>query len=78
MLAVWSRQTAGEGLPGPGIGLIIGWLAVLLLAFHWARVVWSRTAVQLAAEAERRQAVAQRQHKTLLDDLGDDPEKPNP
>ncbi|MDF2584665.1 MAG: hypothetical protein K0R33_3308, partial [Mycobacterium sp.] len=22
--------------------------------------------------------VAQRQHKTLLDDLGDDPEKPNP
>jgi hypothetical protein len=78
MLAVWSRQTAGEGLPGPGIGLIIGWLAVLLLAFHWARVVWSRTAVQLAAEAERRQAVAQRQHKTLLDDLGDDPEKPGP
>jgi hypothetical protein len=41
-------------------------------------VVWSRTAVQLAAEAERRQAVAQRQHKTLLDDLGDDPEKPGP
>jgi hypothetical protein len=78
MLAVWSRQTAGAGLPGPGIGLIIGWLAVLLLAFHWARVVWSRTAVQLAAEAERRQAVAQRQHKTLLDDLGDDPEKPGP
>lgn len=78
MLAVWSRQTAGEGLPGPGIGLIIGWLAVLLLAFHWARVVWSRTAVQLAAEEERRQAVAKRQHKTLLEDLGDDPEKPKP
>ena len=76
MLAVWSRQTAGAGLPGPGFGLIIGWLAVLLLAFHWARVVWSRTAVQLAAEAERRQAVAERQHKTLLDDLGDDHDKP--
>lgn len=76
MLAVWSRQTAGAGLPGPGFGLIIGWLAVLLLAFHWARVVWSRTAVQLAAEAERRQAVAERQHKTLLEDLGDDPDKP--
>ena len=76
MLAVWSRQTAGAGLPGPGFGLIIGWLAVLLLAFHWARVVWSRTAVQLAAEAERRQAVAERQHKTLLDDLGDDPDRP--
>jgi hypothetical protein len=76
MLAVWSRQTAGAGLPGPGFGLIIGWVAVLLLAFHWARVVWSRTAVQLAAEAERRQAVAERQHKTLLEDLGDDPDKP--
>lgn len=72
MLAVWSRQTAGEGLPGPGIGLVIGWIAVLLLAFHWARVVWSRTAVQLAAEEERRRAVAARQHKTLLDDLGPD------
>ncbi len=76
MLAVWSRQTAGEGYPGPGIGLIIGWIAVLLLAFHWARVVWSRTAVQLAAEAERRQAVAQRQRTSLLGDLGDDTEKP--
>jgi hypothetical protein len=80
MLAVWSRQTAGEGLPGPGIGLVIGWIAVLLLAFHWARVVWSRTAVQLAAEEERRRSVAQRQHKTLLDDLdpdaGPDPDKP--
>ncbi|MGK2902654.1 MAG: Rv2732c family membrane protein [Mycobacterium sp.] len=76
MLAVWSRQTAGEGYPGPGIGLIIGWIAVLLLAFHWARVVWSRTAVQLAAEAERRQAVTQRQRTSLLEDLGDDTEKP--
>ena len=73
MLAVWSRQTAGAGLPGPGIGLVIGWLAVLLLAFHWARVVWSRTAVQLAAEAERREAVAHRQNKTLLEDFDADP-----
>lgn len=78
MLAVWSRQTAGQGLPGPGIGLVIGWIAVLLLAFHWARVVWSRTALQLAAEEDRRRAVAQRQTKTLLDDLGEDPEKPKP
>jgi hypothetical protein len=76
MLAVWSRQTAGAGYPGPGIGLIIGWIAVLLLAFHWARVVWSRTAVQLAAEEQRRQAVARRQHTSLLEDLGDDTEKP--
>ncbi len=32
--------------PGPGIGLILGWITVILLAFHWARVVWTRTAVQ--------------------------------
>ena len=54
MLAVWSRQTVGRAAPGPGIGLIIGWIAVIVLTFHWARVVWSRTAVQLAAEEERR------------------------
>ncbi|QYL24949.1 Rv2732c family membrane protein [Mycolicibacterium diernhoferi] len=80
MLAVWSRQTAGEGMPGPGIGLIIGWIGVLLLAFHWARVVWSRTALQLAAEAQRRQAIAERQNHTLLDDTfpddrGDEPKR---
>lgn len=54
MLAVWSRQTAAEGLPGPGAGLLLGWLTVILLAFHWARVVWTRTALQMAAESERR------------------------
>ena len=73
MLAVWSRQTAAAGLPGPGYGLIIAWSAVILLAFHWARVVWSRTAVQLAAEDERRRAAAAQQNKGLLDDLGPDP-----
>jgi len=25
MLAVWSRQTAGPGHPGPGIGLVVAW-----------------------------------------------------
>ena len=44
---------------------------MILLTFHWARVVWSRTAVQLAAEEERRRFVAERQRKGLLD--GDDP-----
>ena len=44
----------GRAVPGPGIGLVIGWIAVIVLTFHWARVVWSRTAVQLAAEEERR------------------------
>ncbi|BDY31245.1 Rv2732c family membrane protein [Mycolicibacterium mageritense] len=70
MLAVWSRQTA-VGHPGPGIGLMIAWIAVVVLTFHWARVVWSRTAVQLAAEEERRQAAAKRAQRGLLDDVAD-------
>jgi len=69
MLAVWSRQTAIHGHPGPGIGLIIGWIAAILLTFHWARVVWTRTALQLAAEAQRRQEAADRQATSLLDGL---------
>jgi hypothetical protein len=69
LLAVWSRQTAGE-YPGPGVGLIVAWFAVIVLTYHWVRVVWARTAVQLAAEEERRRAVAERQKKGLLDDLG--------
>jgi hypothetical protein len=72
LLAVWSRQTAPEPHPGPGIGLILGWLTVIVLTFHWARVVWTRTALQLAAEQERRRAVAERQQKGLLDNLDDD------
>jgi hypothetical protein len=55
------------------------------LTFHWARVVWARTIVQLAAEEQRRRIVAQQQSKTLLDSLqadtgdadsGDNPESP--
>jgi len=77
MLAVWSRQTAVTGAPGPGAGLVIGWIAVVFLTFHWARVVWSRTAVHLAAEEERRRAAAQRQSRSLLDNLdGEDNERP--
>jgi hypothetical protein len=74
MLAVWSRQTVAASHPGPGIGLIVAWIAVILLTFHWARVVWSRTAVQLAAEEERRRHVAERQSKGLLDDPGPNPD----
>lgn len=66
MLAVWSRQTAA-GHPGPGIGLILGWLAVIVLTFHWARVVWSRTALQLAAEEDRRRQAAEHQQRGVLD-----------
>ena len=69
LLAVWSRQTAVHGHPGPGIGLLLGWLTVILLTFHWARVVWTRTAVQLAAEEQRRAAAAERQSRSLLDDV---------
>ncbi|HTY27870.1 MAG TPA: hypothetical protein VMD51_06950 [Mycobacterium sp.] len=82
MLAVWSRQTALHGHPGPGVGLIVGWITVILLTFHWARVVWTRTAVQLAAEEQRRREAAERQSRSLLDDVdrreGQPPAEENP
>ncbi|MUL67226.1 hypothetical protein BOO86_22315 [Mycobacterium sp. CBMA 234] len=67
MLAIWSRNTVVHPYPGPGFGLYLAWLAVIMLTFHWARVVWSRTAVQLAAEAERRDSAAEQQKRGLLD-----------
>lgn len=78
LLAVWSRQTALGPNPGPGVGLIIAWITVILLAYNWARVVWSRTALQLAAEQERRRAAAKRQTKGLLDSLDDDTDGDGP
>ena len=77
LLAVWSRQTVAAGHPGPGVGLVVAWITVILLTFHWARVVWSRTIVQLAAEEQRRRAAVHRQSRTLLETL-DDPEAPEP
>ncbi|HSS25820.1 MAG TPA: hypothetical protein VLL82_15800 [Mycobacterium sp.] len=83
LLAVWSRQTVAAGHPGPGVGLIVAWITVILLTFHWARVVWSRTIVQLAAEEQRRRIVAQQQSKTLLEsvqtdaDPADSPDNPD-
>jgi hypothetical protein len=81
MLAVWYRQTAGAGHPGPGLGLIVAWITVILLTFHWARVVWSRTIVQLAAEEQRRRVNARQQSQSLLESLRmgthDDPDPPN-
>ena len=74
LLAVWSRQTVAAGHPGPGIGLFVAWITVVLLTFHWARVVWSRTIVQLAAEEQRRRVVAKQQSRTLLDSLQPDNE----
>lgn len=77
LLAVWSRQTVAAGHPGPGVGLIVAWITVMLLTFHWARVVWSRTIVQLAAEEQRRRAAASQQSRTLLETL-DDTDNPEP
>ena len=70
LLAVWSRQTATGGHPGPSYGLVLAWVTVIVLSFHWARVVWTRTAVQLAAEDQRRRAAAANQSKSLLDEFG--------
>lgn len=72
LLAIWSRQTVAAGHPGPGVGLIAAWIIVLALTYQWARVVWSRTIVQLAAEEQRRRVAAQQQSKTLLDSLNDE------
>ena len=61
VLSIWTRQTVGyghPGQPGPGIGLILGTVVCIALTFHWVRVVWSRTAVHLAAEEQRRIAAA--------------------
>jgi hypothetical protein len=70
LLAVWSRQTTVHH-PGPGVGLIVAWIAVVALTITWARIVWTRTALQLAAEEERRRVAAERQKKGLLDSLDD-------
>jgi hypothetical protein len=72
LLAVWSRQTVAAGHPGPGVGLIVAWITVMALTFQWARVVWSRTVVQLAAEEQRRRVAAEQQSKTLLESLETD------
>jgi hypothetical protein len=71
LLAIWSRQTVATGHPGPGIGLVVAWITIIVLTFHWARVVWARTIVQLAAEQQRRRAAAHQQSRTLLETLDD-------
>ncbi|GAB2937684.1 hypothetical protein GCM10027047_37850 [Rhodococcus aerolatus] len=47
VLAIWSRQTTtlGADHAGPGPGLLLGWLAVLVLTVTWVRLVWSPAAV---------------------------------
>ncbi|MGW0042652.1 Rv2732c family membrane protein [Rhodococcus sp. NPDC003348] len=68
MLAIWSRQTLDASSPGggPGIGLILGWVLIMVLTFHWVHVVWQRTALQLAAEEERRRKTAEGDQNNLI------------
>lgn len=65
LFAWWSRNTPGVGgiqpPSGVGIGLIVAWLTMFVLAFHWARVVWARSAYQLTLEEERRREAAVRE-----------------
>lgn len=61
VLSIWHRQTPGINNyygAGPGVGLIVGAIAIIVLTFHWIRVVWSRTTLHLAAEEQRRNAAA--------------------
>lgn len=70
MLAIWSRQTLSPGDPGagPGIGLVLGWITVMVLTFHWIKVVWTRTSVQLAAEQARREQTAEAERRSIWGD----------
>lgn len=64
LLALWTRNTAGvDSLDmstpsGAGVGLILGWITMIVLTFHWARVVWARSTYHLAIEDQRRREAA--------------------
>nr|WP_314144023.1 hypothetical protein [uncultured Rhodococcus sp.] len=68
MLSIWTRQTVPDNLQGagPGIGLIIAWIAVIALTFHWLKAVWNKTNAQLAAQEQRRIAAASGEQKLRL------------
>lgn len=70
MLSIWSRQTlpADSVAAGPGFGLVIAWFAMMVIVFHWVRVVWARTSAQLEAEAELRRVTAQYERPRLFRD----------
>ncbi|QSE87630.1 hypothetical protein JWS13_02935 (plasmid) [Rhodococcus pseudokoreensis] len=65
MLAVWSRQTVSPNLDvaGVGPGLLLGWVTVIFLTFHWLKVVWGRTVAQMDAEQERRRLTAEAEQR---------------
>lgn len=64
MLAVWSRQTVDVGATGagPGVGLLLMWIVVLLVTFHWLRLVWTQV------PPSRAQVDAEFTPKLFLDD----------
>ncbi|WP_418163420.1 hypothetical protein [Rhodococcus opacus] len=66
MLAVWSRQTVSPNLAAAGVGpgLLLGWATVIVLTFHWLKVVWGRTVAQMDAEHERRRRAADAESST--------------
>ncbi|GGK95338.1 hypothetical protein GCM10011588_07100 [Nocardia jinanensis] len=75
VFSIWHRQTPGLNNyvgAGPGLGLVVGTLAVMVLTFHWVKVVWSRTAVQLAAEEQRRIAAAREEERQRRERFGKD------
>lgn len=47
LLAVWSRQTLLVGQPGggPGVGLFLAWVVMIVLTYQWVRLVWSRAGI---------------------------------
>jgi len=40
--AVWSRQTAAADLPGPGAGMVLALLTMIVLAVQWLGLAFSR------------------------------------
>ncbi len=75
VLSIWHRQTPGLGNyhgAGPAVGLILATIAIMVLTFHWVRVVWARTTVHLAAEEQRRLADAQAEEQQRRRLFGED------
>ncbi|MFD3812902.1 hypothetical protein [Rhodococcus sp. NPDC058639] len=70
MLSIWTRQTlpVESVAGGPGFGVVLGWFAMMVIVFHWARVVWARTSAQLEAESDLRRVVAENDRPRLFRD----------
>lgn len=46
LLAIWSQQSSpvsGHPGSGPGLGMILMWICVVVLAVQWTRLAWSRS-----------------------------------